>query len=543
MIKTHYSLYSIGTPEKFAKKAKELGFKQLIISDPNLNGAVSFYKACKKYEIQPVIGYMGEELYVARNKSEYKELLYSISEKRIPKTLTIAGLPFGKMSSLVIKDYINLKLDEDAYQKAKEYIASINPDALGYSNQDIPYCRVLKDLVTDLSKDLGIRLLHLPECFYCSETEDNKSDQLLIASNRAKLLISDMDESDDHLKRFCYYSYPLIQSDHIEVEDYEIMSKPKLPKFGEDPDGELTNLCRDGWRKKVKVKRGDPLYSKYESRVKSELEVIKDWGLSSYFLIVRDILEWVRSNGWLTGTSRGSAGGCLVSYLLDIVKIDAIEHNLLFERFLNPERKGSLPDIDSDVPKSKRGQVLDYIKNKYGVDSVCQMVTFMEFQGRSAIKTVLRNHKVCDFDTMNLITESIPEKAKVEDQMEMAEQKSLIMWTLEYMPERLHQWARIQDNEIVGEYADYFKQAIRIEGLINDTGKHASAVIVYDGKIKDVCPMIEDKSGDGLIAGFSMEDGEAVGLVKLDLLGLSTLDRLMEVNNFLQGGYVNHGGN
>jgi DNA polymerase III alpha subunit len=193
----------------------------------------------------------------------------------------------------------------------------------------------------------------------------------------------------------------------------------------------------------------------------------------------------------------------------------------------------SLPDVDLDVPRSERGQVLSHLQDTYGRESVAQMVTFSELQGRSAITTVMRANSSCGFDEMKEITMLIPERAKVDDQMEAVGENSLIRWTLEYMPDRLGNYARLEDDKVVGDYAEDFEQAIRLEGTRVDLGKHASAIIVYDGKISDVCPMINDKSSDEKITGFSMEDGEAVGLVKLDVLGLLSLDKLMLINELI----------
>jgi hypothetical protein len=193
-----------------------------------------------------------------------------------------------------------------------------------------------------------------------------------------------------------------------------------------------------------------------------------------------------------------------------------------------------LPDIDIDVPKFKRQQIFAYLQDKYGHDSVAQMVTFAALQGRSALTAALKFNDSCSFTEIKEITELLPMKDKVSDQMETSGEHSLIRWTLEFLPERLADYARFEDGKIVGDYANEFEQAIRLEKVKVDTSKHASAIIVYSGKIKDVCPMIKDKSSDELITHFSMEHGEAAGLVKLDLLGLACLDKLMLINELLK---------
>jgi DNA polymerase-3 subunit alpha len=194
----------------------------------------------------------------------------------------------------------------------------------------------------------------------------------------------------------------------------------------------------------------------------------------------------------------------------------------------------ALCDIDVDVPRKKRHLVIEYLINKYGKPSVCQMITYFELQGRSALNLVLRFTEARDASEAHKITELLPEKSKVEDQMVAVGEKSLIKWTLENLPNRLSQYARIEDGKIVGDLAKEFEQAIRLEGTIVGSGKHASAVIVYDGTISDVCPMTRDKSSDELIGALDMGDSEQVGLVKLDVLGLATLDKLMIIKELVE---------
>ena len=161
----------------------------------------------------------------------------------------------------------------------------------------------------------------------------------------------------------------------------------------------------------------------YLERVKKELEVIFKANLSGYFLIVQDIVNHVGDRGWIAGPGRGSAAGCLISYLIGITEVDPIEFDLLFERFYNEGRNTedhvSLPDVDMDVPAEHRDEVIDYIKEKYGVNKVSQMVTFGKLQGRAAIKEVLRINDAVSFSEMNAITDSIPDEAKISDQLEI----------------------------------------------------------------------------------------------------------------------------
>ncbi|NDB84409.1 MAG: trans-splicing intein-formed DNA polymerase III subunit alpha N-terminal partner DnaE-N, partial [Alphaproteobacteria bacterium] len=237
-----------------------------------------------------------------------------------------------------------------------------------------------------------------------------------------------------------------------------------------------------------------------------------------------------------SGPGRGSAAGCLISYLVGITKIDPLEFDLLFARFYNAGRNSadhiSLPDIDMDVPGKHRDAIIGYIKDKYGHDRVSQMLTFGRLQGKSAIKEVLRINEACSFAEMNAISNCIPDEAKISDQLaEMDdEDRSIIRWALINNADDLRDFCRINDNgELEGEYADYFNQAIRIEGTFKTQGKHAAGVVISAEPLCKVCPMVKQKGSQEKIAGLEMADLEALGHVKFDVLGINLLDKIMKI--------------
>jgi DNA polymerase-3 subunit alpha len=333
-------------------------------------------------------------------------------------------------------------------------------------------------------------------------------------------------------------------------EDYDILGKPNLPKFGcpnqMAEEEYLRDLCRDGWRKRLK-KRGKVSTKEtetlYADRIKQELRVIKEANLSGYFLIVRDIVSYVKSQGWLPGPGRGSAAGCLVSYLVGITQVDPIEYGLIFERFYNVGRNTdghiSLPDIDIDVPATKRDEVIDYIKSKYGHTNVSQMVTFGRLQGRSALKEVLRVHGACSYDEMNRITKSLPQEHEISDQLQDMEESSVIRWTLMNQPDVLKDYCKINKNgSLEGQYAKLFEQAIRIEGTYKSQGKHAAGVVISSRNLSEVCPMVRETKGAERIAGMEMTDLESMGHVKFDILGVNLLDKIMGISNQLLTGNI-----
>lgn len=231
-----------------------------------------------------------------------------------------------------------------------------------------------------------------------------------------------------------------------------------------------------------------------------------------------------------------SAAGCLISYLIGITQIDPVEYDLLFERFYNAGRNAenniSLPDIDMDVPATKRDDVISYLKNKYGNERVSQMITFGRLQGKSAIKEVLRIHEACSFAEMNAISNYIPDEAKISDQLaEMDEEdRSIIRWALINNQNELADFCKLSESgELQGEYAQYFDEAIKIEGTFKSQGKHAAGVVISAEPLNTVCPMVKQNGSEEKIAGLEMTDLEALGHVKFDVLGLSLLDKLMYV--------------
>lgn len=329
-------------------------------------------------------------------------------------------------------------------------------------------------------------------------------------------------------------------------EAFSPLNKPILPSFSFPPEFSseveyLRQLCRDGWTQKIVniIPKEDQII--YVDRIKQELDILAGAGLSSYFLIVRDILRFIRENEWLPGPGRGSAAGCLVSYLIGITSIDPIKYGLLFERFYNAGRNTkdriSMPDIDIDVPIHHREAIITYIKNKYGIERVSQMITYNTLKGRGALKEVLRVYNNMSFEEMNAITKHIPDEAKIADELQDTKDEdgsaSIIRWTLENNADKLKDWCFIDsNNQLSGPLAKRFEQAIRIEGTKYNQSKHAAGVAIAATDLKHICPMIYDNKTDQSIAGLEMNDLESLGVIKFDVLGIALLDKLMSVNMF-----------
>jgi len=324
------------------------------------------------------------------------------------------------------------------------------------------------------------------------------------------------------------------------IEDYDILSNPKIPKFpgidGWTQEGYLRELCRKGWDRLIADADLSHPIETYEARLEQELKIFEEAGLSSYFLIVSDFMNWCKSQGWWCGRARGSAGGSLVAWLTNITEIDPIYYDLMIERFYNEGRNTpghiSMPDIDCDVPQHARKPCVRYLQGKYGHDRVGKIATFGTMQGKSAIDEVFAAHEV-GFDVRKQITQFFPDKARISEELEeMGENASIIRWTLDNFRDDLSEWATMNDDgSIEGEFAPYFEQAIRLEGVKRTRGTHAAGVVISDGPLCDIAPLRYDEADDCWIADMEYPQLESMGLMKLDVLGVAMLDKCEGVRN------------
>lgn len=528
---THYSLLrGFSKPEELAKKCAENNYRACGIADyKSISGAVSFYQACKSVGVKPIIGcsFDGFTLF-AKNKNGWLDLIRLVSslnhDNELDYTILREVCGYGNLICVSENELKSPITGKDWYQKDSAY-----PDTFYVNKQDAELHRIL------LCAGMKTTLPKINKQITNGESVENQiffeADDFYLRDNVevSELIL----ESSGHTKEF----------DEIfdKCEEYNILNKPMLPKFptpnGESEEEYLKELCREGWRNLLRDKVDtEEKKIEYRDRFLNEFEVIKNANLFGYFLIVQDIIRYVNDKGWLSGPGRGSAAGCLISYLLGITQIDPIEFDLLFERFYNAGRNTddhiSLPDIDMDIPAEKRDEVIEYIKDRYGHENVSQMLTFGRLQGRSAIKEVLRANEACGFSEMNEITKYIPDEAAISDQLqEMDEdERSIIMWALINNADDLRDFCYINTNgELDGDYAEYFRQAIAIEGTFKNQGKHAAGVVISARPLKEVCPMVNQKHGEEKIAGLEMADLEALGHVKFDVLGLSLLDKVMKI--------------
>ena len=525
---THYSLLKgYSKPDELALKCKQNEYTACGICDyKTISGAVAFYQACKKLNIKPIIGCSFDNCQLfAKNKNGWNDLIELVS--CIDES--------GNIQNTVLDDILSrnnlIKLSNN-YDK--------NMPISYYTNQqDAKLHRILlcSDMKTTLPKvNKWIRPDKNGNISISSDMNNYMDKLEYFMSDRFYVLNKDESKNLDASK---------LEEIYNQCEDYNILNQPMLPKF-DCPDNlseeeYLKVLARKGWREllintdKVKDENNKKIYL---DRFNNELQVIKDANLFGYFLIVQDIIRYVRDSGWLSGPGRGSAAGCLISYLIGITQIDPVEYDLLFERFYNAGRNAkdhiSLPDIDMDIPGKKRDEVIAYIKNKYGNNHVSQMITFGRLQGRSAIKEVLRVNEACSFAEMNTITKSVPNEAEISDQLADMDddERSIIRWALINRPNELRDFCQIsEDGTLIGDYAEYFEQAINIEGTFKTQGKHAAGVVISADPLNKVCPMVRSKDSNEKIAGLEMSDLESLGHVKFDVLGINLLDKLMMIQD------------
>ena len=249
------------------------------------------------------------------------------------------------------------------------------------------------------------------------------------------------------------------------------------------------------------AKRGE-----YQDRLEFEIQTILKMGFPGYFLIVSDFINWAKQNGCPVGPGRGSGAGSLVAYALSITDLDPLRYNLLFERFLNPERV-SMPDFDIDFCQSNRDRVIDYVKNKYGRNSVSQIVTFGTMAARAAIRDVGRTLDM-SYSFCEGLSKLIPNKPGQHMTIELA---------LAQEPMLAQRFHHEDEVKILLELAQ------KLEGLTRNVGMHAGGVLIAPGKLTDFCPLYQQPGSPSAVSQFDKDDVEAIGLVKFDFLGLATL--------------------
>ncbi|MBN2655253.1 MAG: DNA polymerase III subunit alpha [Nitrospirae bacterium] len=521
----------------------------------NLFGAVKFYKKAMKAGIKPIIGCevyiapnsrhdrqktsidnsLSEEasfhlILLARDSEGYRNLTKLVTQAytegfyykpRIDKEL-LSQYNKGLIGlSACLKGEVSYFLLNGMYDKAKEAALSYR-DILGTENFYLELQHngmqeqgeVNKKLIA-LGRELGMQFVATNDCHYLKR-EDSKAHDVLLCIGTGKTLKDEkrMSFSSDEFyfkspdeMRAAFADIPeAIRNTIIIAERCNVdftLGKHYLPKF-DPPEG----MTADQYLSKLAQDSMDRLFenncpAEYCDRLKYELQVIKNMGYSSYFLIVWDFINYAKKSGIPVGPGRGSAAGSLVAYCIGITDINPIKYKLLFERFLNPERV-SMPDIDVDFCRDKRQDVITYVSEKYGHDHVSQIITFGTLAAKMAIRDVGRALAMpyADVDKIAKLvpvgSATIEEAIKAEPQLkEMRDQ-----------------------NPDVKELLDI---AIRLEGLSRHSGTHAAGVVIAPRPLTDFMPLYKNPSDEIITSQFDMSSVESIGLLKFDFLGLKTL--------------------
>ncbi len=319
-----------------------------------------------------------------------------------------------------------------------------------------------------------------------------------------------------------------------------VLGKPQLPDFPTpEVNGErlpmaeyFSILSHQGLENRLKQRYPaeadrEAQRARYVARLDFEIATILKMGFPGYFLIVADFINWAQSNGCPVGPGRGSGAGSLVAYALNITGLDPLQYNLLFERFLNPERV-SMPDFDIDFCQANRDRVIDYVKDKYGRDAVSQIATFGTMAAKAALRDVGRVLGM-GYGHVDSIAKLVPAPPGKQVTLARVPEKPDpgLIYARQEAPE-LEQRETAEE-----EVAELLSLAMRVEGITRNIGMHAGGVLIAPGKITDFCPLYMQPGSDSAVSQFDKDDVEAIGLVKFDFLGLATLTILELAKEFI----------
>ena len=550
-VHTEYSLLDGSNKIKeYVERVKELGMNSAAITDHGvMYGVIDFYRAARAAGIKPILGcevYVapnsrfdreisgGEDRYyhlvlLAENNTGYANLMKIVSkgfvegyyykprvDKQVLREYSEGIIALSACLAGEVQRYLTKGLYEEAKKAALEYrdIFGEGNYFLELQDHGIPEQALVNQRLLQMSEELGIELVVTNDVHY-TYAEDAKPHDILLCIQTGKKLSDENRmryeggqyyvKSPEEMARLFPYALQALDNTqriadrcNVEIE----FGVTKLPKY-EVPDGMtsweyLNKLCFEGLEKRY----GNPT-QELKDRLTYELNTIHNMGYVDYFLIVWDFINYAKTHGIAVGPGRGSAAGSIVSYCLEITNIDPIRYQLLFERFLNPERV-TMPDIDVDFCYERRQEVIDYVVRKYGKDRVVQIVTFGTLAARGVIRDVGR---VMDlpYAFVDSIAKMIPQELNI-----------TIDKALKMNPELRKMY---ESDEQVKYLIDMSK---RLEGLPRHSSMHAAGVVISQKSVDEYVPL--SRASDGSITTqFTMTTLEELGLLKMDFLGLRTL--------------------
>ena len=562
-VHTEYSLLDGSSKIKeLLPRAKELGMDSLAITDHGvMYGVIDFYKKAKEVGIKPILGcevYVapgsrfdreqskGEDRYyhlvlLAENNQGYQNLMkivtrgftegyyyrprvdYEILEQYHEGIIALSACLAGEIPNKILKEDF-----EGARAAARRMNELFGPGNFFLELQDhgIRQQTQVNSTVMRLSKELDIPLVVTNDVHYINE-DDAIPHDLLLCIQTGKL-VSDTDrmryeggqfflKSEEEMQRLFPYAREALENTHKIAErcNVEIVfGEQKVPKFdvpeGYDAYSYLQKLCEEGLEKRY----GSPAPQDLKERLEYELDTIKNMGYVDYFLIVWDFIRFAKSQGIAVGPGRGSAAGSIVSYCLEITNIDPIRYQLIFERFLNPERV-SMPDIDIDFCYERRQEVIDYVYRKYGKDKVVQIITFGTMAARMAVRDVGRVLAI-PYAQVDKVAKMIPMELGI-----------TIEKALNSNPELKQAY---DSDETTRNLID---MSMRLEGLPRHTSIHAAGVVIGSRPLDEFVPL--SRGADNVITTqFTMTTIEELGLLKMDFLGLRTLTVIQDAVRMIE---------
>ncbi len=562
-VHTEYSLLDGAARIKdIVARAKELGMDSLAITDHGVMfGVIDFYKECKRQGIKPVIGcevytaartmldkdadkdkYQGHLVLLARDNDGYKNLIKIVSagftkgyyyKPRIDKDL-LRQYSEGiiALSACLAGKVQNFLLNRD-YEGAKREAMELD-EIFGHGNfylelqdQGLDEEAFINPELVRLSRELDIPMVATNDVHYVKQ-EDAEFHDVLLAIQTATSIDDENRmrfpndqfylKSEDEMRKIFAFAPDAVENTHkiamecnVEFEFGNYHLPEFLPPEGKTNSEYLRELCSAGLKQ-----RYDDITEELKERLDYELGVIESMGYVEYFLIVWDFINFAKENGIMVGPGRGSAAGSLVAYCLKITDIDPIRYNLIFERFLNPERV-SMPDIDIDFCIERRGEVIDYVKRKYGKDNVSQIITFGTMKAKAAVRDVGRALNMSYADT-DKIAKAIPFDLKM-----------TIDRALEMNPELK---AAYENNPAVAKVLDMSRA---IEGMPRHASTHAAGVVISKLPLDEYVPLY--MSDKGIATQFNMTTIEELGLLKMDFLGLRNLTVIRDALELIEKDY------
>jgi len=571
---TDFSLLDGAAPiSRYIAKAEKFGMKHLAITDHgNMFGALKFYNECKSHGINPIVGcefYVNPEshttktatasgsryyhmILLAMNEQGYRNLMllnsFSYTEgyyykPRIDDQLLMEHNAGLICLSACLAGEIPQLLVENNYEGAKQralFYASIFDDNRYYlelQDHGLADQKRTNPLIVQIARETGLPLVATNDIHYIEASDANAQDiSLCIGTNKKK---NDTDRMRFETQEFYMKSpdqmaglfswIPEAIENTVKIAqrcDLNISKPgPLLPAYDIPPqftsiDEYLRFIANEGL-----AKRYPKVTKELQDRLEYELDIITRMGFTGYFLIVWDFIHWAKTHGIPVGPGRGSGAGSLVAYSMTITDIDPIKYDLLFERFLNPERI-SMPDFDIDFCFERRQEVIDYVTATYGSDRVAQIATFGTLKVKAVLKDVARALDIPFAEAtriVNLVPEELPD-----DETTGKARKLSVQGAIDFTPELK------ELEEKGGVFAELFDVAKRLEGLNRHTSTHAAGVVISQNLLTDYVPLYRDPKTGAISTQYTMDLLEDCGLVKMDFLGLKTLTLIKHTEDLIK---------